>query len=40
MHCLTDRFHLAVRVFPDIAWMTPECGNNKEVHITGVLTTF
>ena len=47
-HCLTNRFHFAVRLYSDNAQMTSNRGENKEVrlmpetqasNVTDVLTT-
>ena len=47
IHCLTNRFHFAVRLNSDNAQMTSKRGENKEVRyepqassVTDVLTTF
>ena len=47
MVCLTNIFHVAVRLFSNRSQMTPKCGKNKNVAheakakcVTGVLTTF
>ena len=44
---LTNRFHVAVRLFSNRSQMTPKCGKNKKVAheaiaecVTDVLTTF
>ena len=44
---LTNRFHVAVRLFSNRAQMTSKCGKNKKVaheaiaeRVTDVLTTF
>ena len=31
IHCLTNRFHVAVRLFSNISQMTSKCGKNKKV---------
>ena len=33
-HCLTNRFHFAVRLYSDNAQMTSNRGENKEVRLT------
>ena len=45
--CLTNRFHVAVRLFSNRSQMTSKCGKNKKVAheamaecVTDVLTTF
>ena len=41
--CLTNRFHVAVRLFSNRSQMTSKCGKNKKVIaecVTDVLTTF
>ena len=47
MLCLTNRFHIAVRLFSNRSQMTSKCGKNKKVAheaiaecVTDVLTTF
>ena len=47
MFCLTNRFHVAVRLFSNRSQMTSKCGKNKKVAheaiaecVTDVLTTF
>ena len=46
-HYLTNRFHVAVRLFSNRSQMTSKCGKNKKVAheaiaecVTDVLTTF
>ena len=40
MFYLTNRFHVAVRLFSNRSQMTSKCGKNNAKCVTDVLTTF